>query len=107
MAIGSTASTRGGDRARQPRGRAADREDSVRIELGTVDELNAVLGVVRVANRGRAPREADRESWTILSTDRERLFQPGLGPRDPSGRPASEAAIPGAPRGMIRKRSTS
>ena len=72
--------TRGGDRGETSLvGGQRISKDSVRIEgYGTVDELNAVLGLVRVANREPGATEADcRRLDEILEKLQNELFNLG------------------------------
>src|SRR5450631_2373823 len=72
--------TRGGDRGETSLvGGQRIAKDSIRIEsYGTVDELNAVLGVVRVANREEGASKADRARLdAILTRIQNELFNLG------------------------------
>jgi cob(I)alamin adenosyltransferase len=54
-------------------------KDSIRIEsYGTVDELNAILGLVRTANRDGSARKADRDRLdALLERIQNELFNLG------------------------------
>jgi cob(I)alamin adenosyltransferase len=54
-------------------------KDSIRIEsYGTVDELNAILGLVRTANRDGSARKADRDRLdALLEQIQNELFNLG------------------------------
>jgi len=72
--------TRGGDKGETSLvGGQRIAKDSIRIEsYGTVDELNAVLGVVRVANREEGASKADRARLdAILTRIQNELFNLG------------------------------
>ncbi len=72
--------TRGGDKGETSLvGGQRLPKDSVRIEgYGSVDELNAVLGLVRVANTRSLARKADREKLeTLLVRIQNQLFNLG------------------------------
>jgi cob(I)alamin adenosyltransferase len=72
--------TRGGDKGETSLvGGQRIAKDSIRIEsYGTVDELNAVLGVVRVANRDAGASKANRERLdAILTRIQNELFNVG------------------------------
>jgi cob(I)alamin adenosyltransferase len=72
--------TRGGDRGETSLvGGQRVAKDSIRIEsYGTVDELNAVLGLVRVANRAPGASKANRERLdAVLARLQGELFNLG------------------------------
>ncbi len=71
-------------------------KDAIRIEsYGTVDELNALLGLVRTANRdaaGAARKGGSRPARRRPRADPERAVQSRIGSRHAAAGPPSEAA---------------